>query len=147
MKMSPKGLAMLQASEGCRLAAYRDGGGVWTIGYGHTRGVAAGLTCLAVQAEAWLVEDLASAEAAVAQLVRPTLGQDQVDALVSFVFNVGEGAFAASTLLRKLNSGDVAGAAAEFPRWVHDAQGNVEPGLVTRRAAERQMFLKGVAVS
>ena len=144
MKVSPKGLALLQAFEGCKLSAYRDGGGVWTIGYGHTRGVADGLTCLQAQADAWLVEDLAPAEQGVTRLVQVPLVQGQFDALASFAFNCGVAAFAASTLLRKLNARDYRGAADEFPRWVHDAPGNVEPGLVRRRAQERALFLQGV---
>ena len=144
MKMSSQGLATLQTFEGCRLLAYRDGGGVWTIGYGHTRGVADGLTCLQAQADAWLAEDLAPAEQGVARLVQVPLVQGQFDALASFAFNCGVAAFAASTLLRKLNARDYVGAADEFPRWVRDAQGNVEPGLVARRAQERALFLQGV---
>ena len=144
MKISPEGLAMLQTLEGCKLSAYRDGGGVWTIGYGHTRGVPGGLTCMQGQADTWLVEDLAPAEQGVARLVQVPLVQSQFDALVSFAFNCGVAAFAASTLLRKLNVRDYRGAADEFPRWIHDAPGNVEPGLVARRAKERALFLQGV---
>lgn len=144
MKMSSQGLAMLQIFEGCKLLAYRDGGGVWTIGFGHTRGVADGLTCLQAQADAWLVEDLAPAEQGVARLVQVPLVQGQFDALASFAFNCGVAALAASTLLRKLNCSDLSGAADEFPRWVRDAQGNVESGLVARRAQERALFLQGV---
>jgi lysozyme len=144
MKTSPQGLAMLQSFEGCKLSAYRDGRGVWTIGYGHTRGVAEGLTCLQAQADAWLAEDIAPAEQGVTRLVQVPLVQGQFDALASFAFNCGVAALAASTLLRKLNAHDYRGAADEFPRWVHDAPGNVEPGLVARRAKERALFLQGV---
>ena len=144
MEMSRNGLAMLQTFEGCKLSAYRDVGGVWTIGYGHTRGVTDGLTCLQAQADAWLAEDIAPAEQGVTRLVQVPLVQGQFDALVSFAFNCGVAALAASTLLRKLNAQDCCGAADEFPRWVRDAQGNVEPGLVSRRTKERALFLQGV---
>lgn len=144
MKMSAQGLAMLQTFEGCKLLAYRDGGGVWTIGFGHTRGVGEGLSCLQAQADAWLAEDIAPAEQGVARLVQVPLVQGQFDALAFFAFNCGVAALAASTLLRKLNARDYVGAADEFPRWVRDAQGNVEPGLVARRAQERALFLQGV---
>ncbi len=95
------------------------------------------------QAEQMLTEDLVRFERIVERLVRVRVNQGQFDALVSFTYNVGEGNFTNSTLLRKLNAGDTAGAAEQFARWVH-ASGKVLPGLVKRRAAERAMFL-GVA--
>ncbi len=137
MKTSPAGLDLIKSCEGFRATAYRDGSGVWTIAYGHTRGVRAGDRCDQAQGEAWL----AQAEAAVRRQIAVPLSQKQFDALVSFVFNVGQVALANSTLRRKLNAGDYRGAADEFPRWVHDAAGAVEPGLVTRRALERALFL------
>lgn len=139
MKLSSDGLRLIEESEGLRLSAYRDSVGVWTIGYGHTRGVTPGMACDAAQAAAWLLEDVAGAEAAVSRLVTVPLAQGAFDALVDFAFNLGEGALASSTLLRKLNRGDRAGAAAEFPKWCH-AGNAVLPGLVTRRAKERALF-------
>ena len=88
----------------------------------------------------WLREDLRAAERAVRHLVDVPLTQMQFDALASFVFNVGPAAFGNSTLLRLLNAGDAAGAAGQFKRWNRGADG-VLPGLVTRRAAERDLFL------
>jgi lysozyme len=139
VKISDDGLRLIRESEGCKLASYQDPVGIWTIGVGHTRGVAMGLTCLPEQAEAWLQEDVRPAELAVMRLVEVSMTQGQFDALVSFVFNLGAEAFADSALLRKLNHGDYAGAAEEFDRWVH-AGNAVLPGLVTRRARERAMF-------
>jgi len=141
MRISPAGLALIKACEGFRGRAYRDGSGVWTIAWGHTQGVRDGDRCDRAQGEAWLAQDLAWAEAAVRRQIAMPLSQRQFDALVSFVFNLGPGALANSTLRRKLNAGDYWGAAAEFPRWVHDATGAVAPGLVTRRARERALFL------
>ena len=139
MRLSRDGRRLIEESEGLRLAAYPDAVGVWTIGYGHTGGVSAGMTCDAERAAAWLLEDVAGAEAAVTRLATVPLTQGQFDALVSFTFNLGPGPLGGSTLLRKLNAGDTRGAAAEFPKWCH-AGNAVLPGLVTRRARERALF-------
>lgn len=143
--MSDAGLALVKRFEGLETVAYPDPGNrvtgePWTIGYGHTRGVRRGNTCTEELATAWLREDLQAAEGAVKQLVDVVLTQGQFDALVSFVFNCGAAAFGNSTLLRLLNGGDRAGAAEQFRRWNRGADG-VLPGLVTRRAAERDLFL------
>jgi len=146
MKTSPKGIALIKSAEGLRLKAYPDpgtGGLPWTIGYGSTSGVTRNMVIAEAQAEQMLASDLVRFERAVERTVRVPLNQGQFDALVSFTYNVGEGNFTKSTLLRKLNAGDTAGAAEQFSRWVH-AGGKVLPGLVKRRAAERAMFL-GVA--
>lgn len=118
---------------------------VWTIGYGHTRGVMPTDTCTADQADAWLQNDVAGAVIAVCHLVDVPLAQAQFDALVSLVFNIGAGNFQTSTLLRKLNARDYAGAAEEFPKWNHQA-GHVLDGLTTRRDAEQARFLSAEAM-
>ena len=132
----------LKGYESLRLKAYPDpgtGGAPWTIGYGHTGvDVRPGQTITQAQAGALLRGDLSGAEAEVRADVKVPLGQDQFDALVSFQFNTG--ALGASTLLKKLNAGDYAGAQAEFGRWVHGGAGQVMPGLVTRRAQEAALF-------
>lgn len=146
MKTSPKGIALIKSAEGLRLKAYPDpgtGGLPWTIGYGSTSGVTRNMVITETQAEQMLAEDLVRFERIVERLVRVPVTQTQFDALVSFTYNVGEGNFTKSTLLRKLNAGDSAGAAEQFSRWVN-ASGKVLPGLVKRRAAERALFL-GVA--
>jgi lysozyme len=142
MRLSGTGRRLIEQSEGLRTHAYADSCGLWTIGYGHTRAVRQGDRCDATQAAAWLCEDVAAAEAAVARQVEVPLSQGQFDALVDFVFNLGEGALQGSTLRRKLNAGDYRGAAAELARWCH-AGGTVLPGLVTRRARERLLFETG----
>ncbi|WIM14478.1 lysozyme [Enhydrobacter sp.] len=141
MRISAEGLDLIKTCEGFRDCAYRDGSGVWTIAWGHTEGVREGDRCDGAQGEAWLVRDVARAEAAVRRQIAVPLSQRQFDALVSFAFNIGPAALAGSTLRRKLDAGDYAGAADEFPRWVHDATGAVVPGLVRRRALERALFL------
>lgn len=153
MRLSDVGLAHLKSFEGLRLEAYPDPGSAnglpITIGYGSTRtmgGAAWMLGDRITEAEAaqLLRRDAAVAEAAVNRLVTVPLTQAQFDALVSFAFNVGAGAFESSTLLRLLNAGDYAGAATQFDRWVNN-DGKKLAGLVRRRAAEREMFASTAA--
>jgi lysozyme len=139
MKMSDAGLAFLRECEGFRARAYRDPVGVWTIGYGDTLDVQPGMIITSGEGEARLVKCIPQFEAFVDGLVKVALNQGQYDALVDFTYNLGPTALQGSTLLRKLNAGDYAGAAAEFPRWCHAGHA-VLPGLVTRRARERAMF-------
>ena len=141
---SQNGLALTQKFEGLRLTAYQDQVGVWTIGYGHTGPeVCAELTITQEQANNLLMQDIASAVAAVNRLVTVAFNQNGFDALVDFAFNLGNNALSGSTLLRKLNADDFAGAAAEFPKWCK-AGGKVVPGLLRRRQAEQQLFQQGV---
>lgn len=136
MKTSELGKAEVADYEGLRLKAYQDTGGVWTIGVGHTGPeVVKGLVITKEKAMQLLAEDLVEAEDAVNRLVKVPLTQGQFDALASFVFNLGEGQFGKSTLLKKLNAGNYDGARNEFKRWVFDA-GKVQPGLVKRRVGE-----------
>jgi lysozyme len=144
MKTSPEGRALVRTSEDCKLQAYLCSAGVPTIGVGHTRGVRMGDRCTVQQADVWLTQDLEDAEAAVNELVKVPLTQGQFDALVDFVFNLGAAKFAASTLLKLLNAGNYTAAAAQFKLWCH-AGDKVAPGLVKRRAAETDLFLKGIA--
>lgn len=139
MKISAAGLELLKVHEGLRLKAYLDTGGVPTIGYGHTRGVKVGDTCAKEQALTWLAEDVSDAERDVNLYVHVPLKQNQFDALVSFVYNIGGARFATSTLLRKLNDGDYVGAAGQFVRWVYD-NGRIINGLALRRADECELF-------
>jgi len=135
-----EGLSLTEQFEGCRLAAYQDQVGVWTIGYGHTGPeVVAGLTITQAQAEAYLAADVQSAAACVNRLVAVQLTQEEFDALVDFVFNLGQGAFASSTLLRLLNAGSFAAAAEQFVQWDR-AGGAVVAGLLRRRQAETALF-------
>lgn len=144
LAVSDAGIALIKRCEGIELRADPDPGNPstgepWTIGYGHTAGVGRGDTCTAEQAEAWLREDIKYAPACITHLVDSPLTQGQFDALASFVYNVGQTQFGNSTLLRLLNAGNAAGAAAQFDRWNRGASG-VLLGLVKRRAAERAMF-------
>lgn len=146
--LSAAGIAGLLAHEGSVPEVYLDPVGIPTACVGHTATVSRADVGRPVSAEVCarlLAEDVAWAERAVREDVAVTLSQEQFDALVSFVFNVGPRAFEQSTMLRKLNVGDCWGAAAEFPRW-NKAKGRVLPGLVKRRADERRAFETGCAV-
>jgi lysozyme len=133
------GMALVRGCEGLRLEAYQDSSGIWTIGYGHTVGVRPGECISRERAEQLLEADLTQAERAVAALVRVPLTDNQFSALVGFVFNEGAGAFAKSTLLRKLNEGGYALAPACLKSWIFD-NGRMLPGLVKRRAAEAALW-------
>ncbi|MFM7314303.1 MAG: lysozyme, partial [Cyanobium sp.] len=142
MSITPEGLQLIRQWEGCRLAAYPDpanGADPWTIGYGHTGAdVRPELQISQAQAEAWLLTDVAQAEASVDRLLQAVaLRPRQRDALVSFCFNVGAGALEDSTLRRRLLAGEAAGPvmAEELPRWCKGPAGPIE-GLQRRRAAE-----------
>ena len=145
MKLSANGLNLIKQLEGLRLQAYQCSAGVWTIGYGHTTGVLSGDIIDEAQAEVFLREDIVDPEDTVNRLVTVPLGQNQFDALTSFVFNLGSGNFRSSTLLRKLNAGDYNGAADELLRWIH-AGGKSLPGLVRRRDIERKLFIYDIQI-
>lgn len=145
MQTSEKGIALIKQFEGCKLTAYQDSVGVWTIGYGWTQPVdgkpiRAGMTIKQETADRLLKTGLVSYESDVSRLVKVGLTQGQFDALVSFTYNLGARSLSTSTLLRKLNAGDYAGAADEFLRW-NKAGGKVLNGLTRRREAERALFL------
>jgi len=142
--MKLKNISMIKEHEGLRLNAYLPTpNDVPTIGYGHTKGVKLGMTITKAQAEQFLKEDLIWVDNAIARLVKVSLNQNQYDALGSLIYNIGEGAFQTSTLLRKLNSGDYQGAADQFLRW-NKQKGKVLNGLTTRREKERVLFLTPV---
>ncbi len=130
---------IIKRFEGCKLTAYKCPAGVWTIGYGHTSGVKEGMVISEGEAFARLMMDMQEAGGSIEKLVKVTLNDNQFAALVSFVFNVGAGAFRKSTMLTLLNGNAYRGAAEQFGRWTK-AGNQVLPGLVKRRAAERALF-------
>ena len=148
MQTSEKGIKNIKVFEGCSLTAYPDpgtGGAPWTIGYGWThpvdgKPIKPGMTIKQETADRLLKTGLVSYENDVLKMAKVKLTQGQFDALVSFAYNVGSRALSTSTLLRKLNDGDVKGAADEFLRW-NKAGGKVLNGLTRRREAERALFL------
>jgi lysozyme len=138
MKASNRALALIHGEEKCKLKAYKDGGSVWTIGWGHTGPeVHEGLEWTQEQADEAGLADLEDAENKVNHTVKATLAQNQFDALVSFVYNVGHVGHSMATLLNQHNFD---AAASQFKLFVHDAHGNVENGLVKRRAEEEELF-------
>lgn len=139
MNTSPKGIALIKEFEGLRLKAYQCPGGVWTIGYGHTAGVKSGMVITEAQAEEYLKADLIVFERYLNGLGL-ALNQNQFDALVSFIYNVGTGNFSSSTLLRKVRANPQDNSIMdEFLRWVY-SKGRVLPGLQRRRLDEMKLY-------
>lgn len=145
MRASENGINLIKQFEGCRLTAYQDSVGVWTIGYGWTQSVdgnpvAKGMVITQQKADDLLKQGVVQYENGVNSLVKVQLNQNQFDALVDFAYNLGVNALKGSTLLKKLNTGDYAGAANEFTKW-NKAGGKELAGLTRRREAEKSLFL------
>ncbi|MGC3891299.1 lysozyme [Pseudomonas urmiensis] len=143
MRTSQRGLSLIKSFEGLRLQAYQDAVGIWTIGYGTTRGVKAGMSITKEKAERMLLNDVQRFESEVERLVTVPLNQNQWDALICFTYNLGTANLESSTLRRLINAGNYTAAAEQFPRW-NKAGGQVLAGLSRRRAAERDLFLEAV---
>ena len=144
-KASNELITLIKAWEGYREKAYKCPAGVWTIGWGHTGGVKENQTVTIEQAEYLLRSDLSVFEAAINHDSFRNgwhLTQGQFDALISFTYNVGIGAFRNSTMFKLICAGKLTMAASEFGRWTK-AGGKELPGLVKRRHAEREMWLYG----
>ncbi|MEB3259285.1 MAG: glycoside hydrolase family protein [Cyanobacteriota bacterium] len=148
MNPSDVGLALIQRWEGCSLEAYLDAVGVATIGYGciaypDGRPVRMGDRITREQADALLAGEVEEKAAAISRLIEVAVSQNQFDALTSLAYNIGEGAFAGSTLLRRLNAGDEAGAAEQFLAWNKGTIDGVKveiEGLTNRRRDEKRLF-------
>jgi len=141
MKTSKNGIDLIKKYEGCKLNAYLCPAKIWTIGYGHTKNVKAGDKITQEIAEQLLINDLQEPENAINAYCQHALTQNQFDALVSFVFNLGSGAFKSSTLLKRINANMMQLASLEFCKW-NKAGGKVLDGLTKRRAEEKSLFLK-----
>lgn len=126
-------------SESFRSKAYLDTGGVWTIGFGRTEGVKAGNTTTVEKETERMINHIEEVESAIHRLVDVELTQFEFDALVCFVYNIGTGAFAKSTMLKRLNERNCGEAAKEFDKWVY-ANGVKLNGLVARRNREEALF-------
>ena len=140
MKASENAIRVIKRFEGMREEAYLCPAGVWTIGFGHTAGVKKGDKIDMYTATVYLQDDIRKFEDAIDKLVKVKLNKNQFDALVSFVFNVGAGAFEKSTMLKLINSGNFSLAANEFDKWVY-SKGTKLEGLINRRKAEKELFL------
>jgi lysozyme len=147
--MIKEGVDLVIRFEGYSSTPYRCAAGVWTIGYGTTRYpdgrrvTGDDPECTKQQAEAWLHHELEKAERAVIMYCKPYLNDKQRAALASFVYNLGSGAFKASTLRRRINSGDWDDVPYQLSRW-NKAGGRVLRGLVRRRTAEAELWNDGV---
>ena len=135
-----EGLALIKKFEGCELKAYLCSAGVWTIGYGHTKDVVEGMEITQEQAEQMLVDELHEYESYINKYVTVALSQNQFDALVSWVYNLGPANLSASTMLKVLNSGEYEDVPAQMKRW-NKAGGKVLEGLIRRREAEACLFV------
>lgn len=144
--LSDNGMKLLEQFEGLRLEAYLDSAGIYTIGFGTIKypdgsKVKKGDKITKDQAKEYKLHDLKEFESTVNTSVKVPLTQNQYDALVSLSYNIGSGAFKNSTLLKKLNASDYKGAAEQFLVWNKVNSKKVQ-GLVNRREAERNLFLK-----
>ena len=139
MNISQEGLSLIKKFEGCELTAYQCSAGVWTIGYGHTKGIEEGMEITQQEAEDMLVEELHEYENYINDNVTAPLSQNQFDAMVSWVYNLGPANLKASTLLKVLNAGDYDGVPAQIKRW-NKAGGVTLDGLIRRREAESLLF-------
>jgi len=139
---------LIKKFEGCRLEAYRDPVGIWTIGYGTTTGVKQGMKITRERAEALLLEHVKRVcLPRLEEMVKVACTNNELCALVSLSYNIGTGALAGSTLIKKLNANKSDEEVADqFLRW-NKAKGKVLPGLTRRRKAERQLFLTRESVN
>lgn len=142
MQINERGLELIKRFEGCKLRAYQDVVGVWTIGWGCTGDdIEEGLEISQEEADEMLEEDLIHFEDAITDLLEGTpVNENQFAALVCFAYNCGLENLKSSTLLKKVNAKNWKGAAAEFLKWDH-AGGLVFAGLTRRRQAESALFL------
>ena len=140
MKISDEGLYLLKHFEGCELKAYRCSADVLTIGYGHTKDVTEDMEITQEEAEAMLAEEMGEYEGYINNKVTVPLDQNQFDAMVCWVYNLGSGNLASSTLLSVLNNGEYDKVPEQILRW-NKAAGKVLNGLVRRRDAEAKLFV------
>tara|TARA_B110000285_G_scaffold197204_1_gene228696 strand:- start:2708 stop:3151 length:444 start_codon:yes stop_codon:yes gene_type:complete len=139
MKISQEGLSLIKKFEGCELEAYKCAAGVWTIGYGSTKGVKEGDTLTEEETDNLLLHEMDEYEGYVLESVEMPLSQHQFDAIVSWTFNLGPSNLKASTMLKVLNKGNYEDVPAQIKRW-NKAGGKVLEGLIRRREAEALLF-------
>ena len=139
--MKEEGIELIKKFEGCKLKAYLCPAGVVTIGYGDTKNVSMGMTITQEEADRRLADRYLDFEEGVLAMLKVSLNQNQLGALVSFAYNVGLNNLKNSTLLKKVNASDFEGASAEFGKWIY-ANKKPLPGLATRRLAEKALFMK-----
>lgn len=143
MNISQRGINLIKKYEGLELKAYKCTAGIWTIGYGTTKGVVPGMAITEKQAEEFLKRDIRYFELWVDKLIDVPLKQNQYDALVSFTYNLGEGALKDSTLRKFLNQSRYDLVPAQILRW-NKSKGKILPGLVRRREEESKLFAEKI---
>ncbi|MEX6631997.1 lysozyme [Hyphococcus lacteus] len=144
MRTGETGLNLIKGYEGLRMSAHYAPTEEWTVGYGHTGSARHGMSVTEGDAERLLKDDVRPIEQLITDTVRAPLNQNEHDAVVSLIFNIGEDNWKRSTALRKLNAGDKLGAANAFEYWTKAYVNNelvTLDGLVRRRAAEKSLFL------
>ena len=134
-----EGISLIQKFEGCELEAYKCPADVWTIGYGHTKGVVEGMKITKEEAEQMLIDELHEYENYINKYVTVALSQHQFDALVSWVYNLGPANLKASTMLKVLNEGQYEEVPSQMKRW-NKAGGKTLDGLIRRRQADAYLF-------
>tara|TARA_R100001509_G_scaffold83859_1_gene47518 strand:- start:355 stop:798 length:444 start_codon:yes stop_codon:yes gene_type:complete len=139
MNISEEGLSLIKKFEGCELKAYRCAANVLTIGYGTTKGVTEDMEITKEEAESILKEEMHEYEGYINDMVKVPLEQNQFDAMVSWVFNLGSTNLSSSTLLKKLNNSEYDEVPSQIKRW-NKAGGKVLDGLIRRREAEALLF-------
>jgi len=139
MNISQEGLSLIKKFEGCELQAYKCAAGVLTIGYGSTKGVKEDDTITQEEADALLLHEMEEYEGYINNAVTVDLEQNQFDALVSWVFNLGPANLKASTMLKVINDNKLTEVPAQIKRW-NKAGGKVLQGLIRRREAEALLF-------
>ncbi len=149
LSVSENGLRHIANEEGCRLKAYQCSANVWTVGLGHTKGVTKNTQITKHQAAENFVKDVAAAERIVKKHITQTPSQGEYDMMVSFVYNLGAGNFASSTLLKLFNQGESIAACKQYPRWIYVngkscliVESNC-PGIPKRRSKEQDVCLNG----
>lgn len=143
MQINEEGLNLIKTFEGCRLNAYKDLAGIWTIGYGCTRDVEPGLAITQGEADVRLFQDLKEFEEGILRLVKTPINQNEFSALVCLAYNIGLGRFKNSKILSYLNQGLKEKVPDQFLRFCL-IKGEVSRGLANRREAERKLFKKPV---
>jgi len=139
MQISKEGIDLVKKFEGCKLEAYQCAAGVWTLGYGSTHGVKQGDTCSQEEAENMLIDELKEYGNYVKELVTVPLNQHQMDAMISWTFNLGPSNLKSSTLLMILNQAIYEEIPFQIKRW-NKVNGVVNDGLIRRREAEALLF-------
>jgi lysozyme len=140
-QVSPAGVALIKQFEGFSARPYKCPAGVWTIGYGATRGITADTPAMSEsEAESRLARDVGSFAVGVCKLLTRPPAQRQLDAMVSLAYNIGLGAFSTSRVCKLFNAGDFPACARAFRSWVF-ANKQFTPGLARRREAEMALFL------